>query len=100
MFAPSMSDCTIVFSPRAKQRLEEIAEYLYQQNLSNEFVIDYLNRFETWLETLLCQFPESGTPIPEYGDEIRRVVYKKFTFLYRVKNNVIEILTIYRENLP
>lgn len=55
MFAPSMSDCTIVFSPRAKQRLEEIAEYLYQQNLSNEFVIDYLNRFETWLETLLCQ---------------------------------------------
>jgi len=95
-----MNDLIIVFSPRAKERLEEIADYLYQQNLSHEFVIDYLNRFETWLETLLCQFPESGTPMPEYGDGIRRVVYKKFTFLYRVKNSAIEILTIYRENLP
>ena len=95
-----MSDLTIVFSPRAKQRMEKIADYLYQQNLSQAFVVDYLNHFETWLETLLCQFPESGTPMPEYGDGIRRVVYNKFTFLYRVKNDVIEILTIFRENLP
>lgn len=95
-----MSDLTIVFSPRAKQRLEEIADYLYQQNLSNEFVLDYLNQFENWLETLLCQFPESGTTMPKYGDGIRRVVYKRFTFLYQIKNEVIEILTIYRENLP
>ncbi|VAX09713.1 hypothetical protein MNBD_GAMMA25-1234 [hydrothermal vent metagenome] len=66
-----MSDLTIVFSPRAKQRMEEIADYLYQQNLSQAFVVDYLNHFET----LLCQFLESGTPMPEYGDGIRRVVY-------------------------
>ncbi len=36
----------------------------------------------------------------EYGKDIRRVVYKRYSFLYRVKGNVIEILTIYRENLP
>jgi len=33
--------------------MEEIADYLYQQDLSNEFVLDYMNRFETWLDTLL-----------------------------------------------
>jgi plasmid stabilization system protein ParE len=95
-----MSKRAIVFSPRAQQRMEEIADYLYQQNLSNEFVLDYLSRFETWLDMLLGQFPESGTPMPEYGDDIRRVVYHKYSFVYRVKEDVIEILTVYRDNLP
>ena len=95
-----MNDYTIVFSPHAKLRMEEIADYLYQKNLSKEFVVDYLNRFEIWLETLLCQFPESGTPMPEYGNGVRRVVYKKYSFHYRVKAGVIEILTVYRENSP
>ncbi len=99
-FALSMSNLTIVFSPRAKQRLEDIADYLYQQKLSDTFIIDYLNRIETWLDTLLLQFPESGTPMPEFGEGVRRVTYKKYSFLYRIKNNVIEILTVYRENLP
>ena len=63
-----MSDIKIVFSPRAKQRLEEIADYLYQQQLSKTFVLDYLKRFETWLETVLGQFPESGHLMPEFGD--------------------------------
>jgi len=95
-----MSKRTIVFSPRARQRLEEIADYLYQQQLSNEFVLNYLDRFESWLDTLLGQFPESGMPMPEHGEDIRRVVYRKYSFVYRFKDDVIEILTVYRENLP
>ena len=96
-----MSSRTIVFSPRAKQRMEEIADYLYQQDLSNECVLDYLNRFESWLDTLLGQFPESGILLPEYGEGIRRVVYRKYSFIYRMRgDDFIEILTVYRENLP
>jgi plasmid stabilization system protein ParE len=95
-----MSKRRSVFSPRAHQRLEEIADYLYQQQLSSEFVLDYLDRFETWLESLLGQFPESGTPMPEYGDDIRRVVYHTYSFVYRVTEDTVEILTVYRENLP
>ena len=95
-----MSDRTIVFSPRARDRLEEIGDYLYEQRLSAEFVVEYLQRFEDWLEALLCEFPESGTPMPELGEGIRRVVYRKYCFLYRVQGNVIEIITVYRENLP
>ena len=95
-----MNNSTIAFSPRAQQRMEEIAEYLYQQGLSNKFVLDYLQRFEDWLTSLLGQFPESGTAMPELGDNIRRVVYQKYSFVYRINADVVEILTVYRENLP
>ena len=95
-----MSSRAIVFSPRAKQRMEEITDYLYQQNLSSEFVLDYMGRFESWLETLLGQFPESGIPCLEYGENVRRVAYNKYSFIYRLKDEVVEVLTVYRENLP
>lgn len=95
-----MSNRTILFSPRAKQRLEEIADYLYRQQLSKQFVQTYLKQFESWLNTLLGQFPESGISQPEYGEGIRKVVYKKYSFLYRINNDHIEVLTVFRENLP
>jgi plasmid stabilization system protein ParE len=62
--------------------------------------MNFLGRIESWLNTLLRQFPESGTPMPEFGEGVRRVVYKRYSFLYRVQGKVIEILTLYRENLP
>jgi len=95
-----MSSPSILFSPRAKQRMEEIADYLYQQELSKEFVLEYLKRIETWLNMLLGQFPESGVLMSEYGEGIRKVVYRKYSFLYRVNDDIIEVLTVYRENLP
>ena len=95
-----MNNYRIGFSPRAQQRLEEIADYLYQQQLSNQFVVNYLQRFEDWLITLLSQFPESGILMPEFGDDVRRVVYQKYSFVYRINGNAVEILTFYRENRP
>ncbi|UCZ56637.1 type II toxin-antitoxin system RelE/ParE family toxin [Desulfurispirillum indicum] len=95
-----MSERVIVFSPRAKQRMEDLAEYLYQQSQSKHFVRSYLNQFHAWLEVVLGQFPESGTLMPEFGENIRRVVYREYSFLYTPKGDVIEILTLYRENLP
>ena len=41
-----MSNLRIEFSIHASQRMEDIADYLYQQNLSKKFVLDYLNKFE------------------------------------------------------
>lgn len=95
-----MNEREIVFSPRAKERLEEIADYLYGQHLSAEFVIAYLEAFEAWLEKVLGLFPESGMLMPEFGEGVRRVVYRKYSFLYRVHQDRIEVLTVYRENLP
>ena len=38
--------------------------------------------------------------MPKYGKDIRKVVFQKYRFVYRFKGNVIQILTVYRENLP
>lgn len=38
--------------------------------------------------------------MPEFGDGVRRVVYREYSFVYRIVGDVIEILTIYRENRP
>ena len=95
-----MSKLQLVFSPRAKDRLSQIAEYLSGQGLANTFVIEYLNQFELWLNKVLLEFPESGIELSEYGPGIRKVCYKKYSFVYRVTSSQIEILTVFRENLP
>ena len=38
--------------------------------------------------------------MPEFGDNVRRVVYQKYSFVYRIKADAVEILTLYRENQP
>ena len=95
-----MSEKTIVFSPIAQQRLEAIADYLLSQHLSTQFVLEYLSNIETWLERVLLRFPNSGTPVSKFGIGVRKLVYKRYNFVYRVQGNEIQILTIYRENLP
>ena len=39
----------IVFAPRAKLRLDNIATYLAENNVSNEIIIAYLTQFEAFL---------------------------------------------------
>jgi len=95
-----MNNKEIVFSPLAQQRFEELADYLYHQQLSKAFVLHYLTQFEKWLDNVLGVFPESGRLMPEFGDDVRRVVYREYSFVYRIKGDVIEILTVYRENKP
>ena len=95
-----MSKLQLVFSPRAKERLSQIAEYLSGQGLPNAFVVEYINQFELWLNKVLLEFPESGIELAEYGPGIRKVCYKKYSFVYRVTSAQKEILTVFRENLP
>ncbi|MBU1308058.1 type II toxin-antitoxin system RelE/ParE family toxin [Rheinheimera muenzenbergensis] len=95
-----MSKLALVFSPRASERLAQIASHLSEQGLSNAFIVDYLNQFELWLNKVLLEFPDSGIPMPEFGADIRKICYKKYSFVYRVTAIQIEILSVYRENLP
>jgi plasmid stabilization system protein ParE len=95
-----MNDYSIVFSPRALSRLEELTDYLFTETQSSDFVIKYINSLEEYLESVLRLFPESGTRVTEYGEGIRRIVFKEYSFLYRIGDRQIEILTVYKENLP
>jgi len=49
---------------------EELVDYLYQQQLSEKFVLEYLAQFERWLENILGLFPESGRLMPELGNNV------------------------------
>lgn len=68
MFEQNMSNKETVSSSLAQQRFEELADYLYQQQLFKRFVLDYLTEFERWLESILGLFPESGRLMPEFGE--------------------------------
>ena len=85
-----MSNRTILFFPHAKQRLEKIADYLYRQNLSKEFVQTYLKQFKLWLNTLLGQLQESGISQSEYGEGIRKIVYKNIIFSSELKMTTLK----------
>jgi plasmid stabilization system protein ParE len=95
-----MSKTSIVFSNRASERLESITEYLLEKTQSSSFVISYINELQNYLETVLVLFPESGCLMEQYGLGIRRAVYKEYSFIYQINGNNIEVLTIYKENLP
>lgn len=60
--APGMNKLPLVFSPRAMERLTQIADYLSEQGLPNAFVIDYLNQLELWLQKVLIQIPRIWNP--------------------------------------
>lgn len=75
----------VVLSPKALQRLEEYAEYLFTQTQSKSLVTEYIGKIETYLENILKLFPESGTPMPEYGEGIRRLSYQRFLFCIELR---------------
>jgi plasmid stabilization system protein ParE len=92
---------TIVFALKAQQRLEELADYLFQETQSSNFVLNYLDKLETYLREILLLFPEAGTPMEQqYGPGIRRLTYQKYSVLYRIVDQEIQIFTLFRENLP
>ncbi len=68
--------------------------------MSGVFILDYLAQLEEWLENILGLFPESGRLMPEFGENVWRVVYREYSIIYRLERDEIEILTIYRENKP
>ena len=42
----------------------------------------------------LTQNFEHPRLMPEFGEGVRRVVYREYSFVYRIESDVIEILTI------
>ncbi|WP_169308538.1 type II toxin-antitoxin system RelE/ParE family toxin [Nitratifractor salsuginis] len=45
-------------------------------------------------------FPKAGRPAEEFGSGVRKLVYQRYSILYRLESKQITILAIYRENQP
>ena len=47
------------------------------------------------IEEQLKAFPESGRAVPEYeSTQVRELIIDRYRVIYRLKNDVIEILTV------
>ncbi len=93
---------SIVFSKKATNRLTKITDYIYNQSQSEPITLAYIARLKQYIYNILTQFPESGRKVDEYGKAIRKLVYQGYSILYRINEpkERIEIVNIFRENLP
>jgi plasmid stabilization system protein ParE len=90
----------IEFSKKAYHRLEALADYIYEQSNSKKTTVTYMKKFRQYIIETLSHFPQAGRPSEDLAPNTRKLVYQGFSIIYRIANDRIEILTIYRENLP
>lgn len=89
----------INFSQKAYQRLEALAEYVYEQSGSKKATVSYVKKLRQYIIETLESFPQAGRPSEELAPNTRKLVYQGFSIIYCISDESIEILTIYRENL-
>jgi toxin ParE1/3/4 len=83
----------VEWSPLALERVEDIAQYIAQDNpdAAAQWVTELFDTVER-----LAEFPESGRTVPEVGvHRIREVIFGAYRVIYSVKDKV-EVLTVRR----
>jgi addiction module RelE/StbE family toxin len=81
------------WTPQAGDDLDAIADFISEDSphYASLFVIDVLAAVER-----LESFPRSGRIVPEANDPIlREIILGDYRIVYRVKPEIVEILTIY-----
>ena len=90
----------IVFSKTASKNLIEQAKYIFEQSQDVECADRYLDNMQSFITEVLSMFPKSGRPSEELAKDTRKLVYKGYSIIYRLASEHIEILLIYKENIP
>ncbi len=90
----------IVFSKTAVANLVEQAKYIFEQTRNEQVSDRYLDKMKNYIIQTLSHFPKSGRPTEELSPNTRKLVYQGFSIIYTISDERIEILVIFRENLP
>ncbi len=90
----------VIFSQKAVQNLIDQALYIFEQTQSVELSDTYLDNMKNYIVEMLSKFPRSGRASDDIAPNTRKLVYQGFSIIYRETDERIEILTLYRENLP
>lgn len=83
----------LIWSPQAVEDVDAIRSYVardseHYANLLVERIVAAVDRLEA--------FPLLGRVVPEVGDEsLREVVYGNYRIVYRLKPEVVEIVTVF-----
>ncbi|MGE5111186.1 MAG: type II toxin-antitoxin system RelE/ParE family toxin [Acidobacteriaceae bacterium] len=84
----------ILWSPQSLRDLSVIRAYI--ANDSEHYADVTVARIFASVERLL-QFPQSGRMVPERGElEIREIIVGRFRIVYRLRESLIEIATVFR----
>jgi len=81
------------WTPQAADDLEAIADFIAEDSphYASLFVVDVLDAVQR-----LEVFPKSGRIVPEANDPIiREIILGNYRIIYRVKPEIVEILTVY-----
>ncbi len=91
----------IEFSSKAYLALDQISDYLYKQSKSKKITASYIRKIRDFIVKIFTTFPKAGRSAEEFGEGVRKLVYQKYSILYKIVDREhIVILTLYRENLP
>lgn len=90
----------IRFTPKFYQRLDEISDYIYVESKSKALTVAYIKKLKKHINISLSDFPKLGRPADEFGPKIRKFVHQRYSILYKIEEEYILVITIYRENLP
>lgn len=83
----------IKWTPQALEDIETIANFIardstYYAGIFTEKIFEAVEHLEL--------FPESGQTVPELNrKEIREVILGNYRIIYRLKEDIVEILTVY-----
>ncbi len=83
----------VVWTKEALERLIEIEKFIAQDNpqKAEKFINFLIERGDS-----ISQNPDIGRIVPEISNPgIRELIAKKYRLVYRIKNDKIEILTIF-----
>jgi addiction module RelE/StbE family toxin len=84
----------LIWSPRSIRDLESIHDHIAEDSpLYADLVVQRLVRAPDRLQ----QFPESGRIVAERGQpELRELIVRPFRIVYRIRNDSIQIVTVFR----
>jgi plasmid stabilization system protein ParE len=85
---------SILWSREASDSLAEIEEFIARDSV--ERAVRFVDALIDHAEALLADNPRSGRVVPETGNPaIRELIYRGYRIVYRLKNNDVEILTVF-----
>ncbi|TFG90230.1 MAG: type II toxin-antitoxin system RelE/ParE family toxin [Syntrophobacterales bacterium] len=87
----------IIWTQEALERLTEIEDYISKDNPERaaRFVDQFIEHAESLYNT-----PRAGRTVPEIAhSDIRELIFKKYRIVYRIKEDCIEILTVFEGHM-
>ena len=84
----------LAWSREASENLVEIEEFISRD--SRERAIRFVDDLIDHAEVILADNPRSGRVVPETGNpDMRELIYRGYRIVYRLKGDVLEILTVF-----